>query len=75
MVDFGLYLEDHPGLNKWLITMVSCCPLSGAFLVDTWPATPLAMSPVSLLNMRRMCESPLSGVVGPLPNGRFMAYK
>ena len=24
-----VYLEDHPRACKWLITMVSCCPLNG----------------------------------------------
>ena len=26
---WGVHLEDHPRTRKWLITMVSCCPLNG----------------------------------------------
>ena len=26
---WGVHLEDHPRTHKWLIAMVSCCPLNG----------------------------------------------
>ena len=40
----AVYLEDHPMTCKWLITMVSCCPLSRFSLVINPPLTNHSLS-------------------------------